>query len=1083
MAFYQKIQYCIVPVPSFLGDKICQNFGKYNTAGCGFDGGDCIDFNNNFSSKCNASLPHLLGDGKCHGREYNNLECKSDGGDCLDFNEMYPNCTVEYPFRINNGICDGGDYDTLECGFDGSDCIDFWGKNPDCVVEAKELIGNGVCNGETNYNNANCSYDGGDCDDFNAKYPRGCLVKDVSKVGDGTCDGVPYNTEYCGFDGGDCDDFNTNYPGCLVTNPQKIGNGICDSGEEYNSAKCLFDGGDCDDFNSQYPGCNVTYPDFVGNGVCNGGDYNNEQCHDDGGDCDEFNVKYPNCKAEDPYKINDGVCDGKKHNSAACEYDGGDCLLYNNKYPDCEVDDPWKIGNGICDGNGNGNGDGDGDRYNSEACGWDGSDCLDYNELSSKYPDCEAEHLWMMGDGICGLYNTAECGYEDGDCIPFNEKYPNCAVDKPWRIGDGYCFGGPYNTLDCGYEGGDCQPFYTRYPHCDVDYPSRIGDGNCDGGNYNSAECYFDNNDCVIFNMEYPGCSVDNPSWIGDGHCDGGEYNTEACRFDKDDCTAFNEIYLDCYGVKIKELGDGICQHNREGCNFDDGDCVLFNNMYPKCTVDEPFLVGNGECNEQYNTEDCKHDGGDCTDDEAVLYINGESVSIEDYQKDTKTFAIIQTVSSTISLVASIGIIWIIKRSLKQLSVPYHRLMLGLCVSDICSSLAQMFSTLPAPDTYDVIWNANGTKQSCQTQGFFIFLGSIAGPLYNCSLCFYYLLVVTYKKKNADKYIEGKIEFFLHFVPIALSLIGAATILYMDAFNPNMTYCFIGGDPTCDNLNCDKSNGHVKTLFIIFSAGPYFGLPCIIFFTMLLMHREVAAQEAKLKRFGRAHIVRQQHDNIGSETQRGFWALLSKLRAKFKPSNKSKNPGQRGRTAVMNRALSYSMAFFLTYIFPSIINFRTLKGLQSGSQLSILARLFFPLQGLFNFIVFIYPKVIHTKKSSRDDISWFGAIKKAVLARGLPTNTYTNYVKAKKPTISTRRIKLSNLTSPSNEKSQALQNHGVTSSIYASNANASIKSLAGRNHENHPCDVENVLHPKEETPQGAGNSDELLSAKGVEDEE
>ena len=66
MAFYQDIQYCIVPEITLLGDSICHNlFDKYNTAGCNFEEGDCKDFNKKYP-KCDADYPDLfLGDGKC----------------------------------------------------------------------------------------------------------------------------------------------------------------------------------------------------------------------------------------------------------------------------------------------------------------------------------------------------------------------------------------------------------------------------------------------------------------------------------------------------------------------------------------------------------------------------------------------------------------------------------------------------------------------------------------------------------------------------------------------------------------------------------------------------------------------------------------------------------------------------------------------------------------------------------------------------------------------------------------------------------------------------------------------------------
>jgi hypothetical protein len=74
------------------------------------------------------------------------------------------------------------------------------------------------------------------------------------------------------------------------------------------------------------------------------------------------------------------------------------------------------------------------------------------------------------------------------------------------------------------------------------------------------------------------------------------------------------------------------------------------------------------------------------------------------------------------------------------------------------------------------------------------------------------------------------------------------------------------------------------------------------------------------------------------------------------------------------------MAFFLTYLFPIIISIRTVNGTESGAVLSIFARIFFPLQGFFNFAVFIYPKVIHNKEK---DVTWYTAFVKALKSRGL----------------------------------------------------------------------------------------------------
>ena len=85
---------------------------------------------------------------------------------------------------------------------------------------------------------------------------------------------------------------------------------------------------------------------------------------------------------------------------------------------------------------------------------------------------------------------------------------------------------------------------------------------------------------------------------------------------------------------------------------------------------------------------------------------------------------------------------------------------------------------------------------------------------------------------SPDSYVEKKVEKFLHVIPIGVALIGAITMLSMDAFDPNMTYCFIGSDPQCEGERCEGASRNAKILFVVFSAGLYFILPCVIIISM-----------------------------------------------------------------------------------------------------------------------------------------------------------------------------------------------------------------------------------------------------------
>ena len=97
--------------------------GGLNNAECGYDEGDCDEFNAKYPD-CLTYLPSEMGDGMCNG-DLNNAECGYDeAGDCDEFNMKYPNYDVFFPFLIGHGYCDDdldvrhfgkNYYNTLEC--------------------------------------------------------------------------------------------------------------------------------------------------------------------------------------------------------------------------------------------------------------------------------------------------------------------------------------------------------------------------------------------------------------------------------------------------------------------------------------------------------------------------------------------------------------------------------------------------------------------------------------------------------------------------------------------------------------------------------------------------------------------------------------------------------------------------------------------------------------------------------------------------------------------------------------------------------------------------------------------------------
>jgi hypothetical protein len=292
--------------------------------------------------------------GVCDGGIYNTFQCGYDGGDCTDFNQAFPTCETLTPIKIGDGNCDL-EFNIPQCGYDGGDC---------CTLDKFDpLHGDGKCHAG-HYNSRECYLDNGDCLVFLENNPS-CNdheildgIKDrngiTPVIGDGKCDFISeaFMTEECDLEDGDCRD-------CVVDDPSLLFNKKCDGGQ-YNTLACDNDNGACTECNTK-----IDNTSLIGDGFCNGGNYLLEECNYDGGDC-------LGCIVDDISKVGDGICDDNSmYNTKACDWDSADCNERNEekklKYPNCTpLDENFgRLGDGKCD-----------DIFNNPECGKDDEDCF-----------------------------------------------------------------------------------------------------------------------------------------------------------------------------------------------------------------------------------------------------------------------------------------------------------------------------------------------------------------------------------------------------------------------------------------------------------------------------------------------------------------------------------------------------------------------------------------------------------------------------------------------------------------------------------------------------------------------------------
>jgi hypothetical protein len=142
--------------------------------------------------------------------------------------------------------------------------------------------------------------------------------------------------------------------------------------------------------------------------------------------------------------------------------------------------------------------------------------------------------------------------------------------------------------------------------------------------------------------------------------------------------------------------------------------------------------------------------------------------------------SIVQRCMGTISLIGSSYVIQEVLRNEQKREHTFHRLMVGLSLSDILSSFfVHILSTAPMPKGYHIL--AIGNVATCDLQGFITTLCVHVSTLYNCSLATYYLVQLKYNWIN--RRIKA-LEKWLHVVPWSVGLVIATHRLAVKLYGP-----------------------------------------------------------------------------------------------------------------------------------------------------------------------------------------------------------------------------------------------------------------------------------------------------------
>ncbi|KAL7528349.1 hypothetical protein ACHAWF_002525, partial [Thalassiosira exigua] len=387
-----------------------------------------------------------------------------------------------------------------------------------------------------------------------------------------------------------------------------------------------------------------------------------------------------------------------------------------------------------------------------------------------------------------------------------------------------------------------------------------------------------------------------------------------------------------------------------------------------------------------------------------------------------KNACIIRSSMAVISLISSSLLIWILHKTKDRFSTTYHRILLGMSVSDILFSLGNAgFGAVTPSELSYIVWNARGNQATCDASGFLNTIGFFASLLYSCSVNFYYLFLIRYNKSEA--YIRRKVEPWLHAVPASFALVVSVVFVAMEGNNVVIaglcSSAFSYVPPHCAGIEdgevvdgftipCGRGRD-IDALRKITGLVTLVVAPITIAVSLFLIYRSVAKQEEKMARYGagalralgtlsRRVLSRKRNTDAsggddgdeGGRGGRGVSSLVSAVKSRLgcavsREAANSTNPNQDASSSnsrkVMHRAAMYSFAYFVTWITLIIYGFLNLAGVWSPEapyptwQTAYVYAMSFltPLQGMWTFLIFMQPKVASRRRSSGGSISWFRA--------------------------------------------------------------------------------------------------------------
>ena len=321
------------------------------------------------------------------------------------------------------------------------------------------------------------------------------------------------------------------------------------------------------------------------------------------------------------------------------------------------------------------------------------------------------------------------------------------------------------------------------------------------------------------------------------------------------------------------------------------------------------------------------------------------------YEEQVRTVSYVSTASGALSLLGSAMIIYILMKSKKRLSTCYYRLVFGMSFTDILSS--SIFTLCLVPRRSDL---------ACTIQGMIFHLGVTTTPMYNASLCIYFVASIVFGKQ--EEWIKKRLEPFLHCVPIIWNTFASIFLMITGSINDVGPICWVGSKPLdCvedPNIECERGIKAAQYRYIFVGYQTFINFS-IITVSMITLCLKVTKREKRMS--GRFPVGRLDDVIVSFESMNGNNINARQGNVTLKIYKKTPR-NSASQQKVVKQAGVYVSAYFFPFFFPSVHYFYKSFAGRRSFALWITMSVFMPLQGFFNAIVFIRPRFISLREKN-----------------------------------------------------------------------------------------------------------------------